>query len=96
MESDLQARERTSWTPSEGSASAGSAPSSSTRSGRPQADQNAFMSAEGVSRRASWQAQMSPAERAKQLEKEMKEKAKTGKQQTGKFVKVGEKTMNVS
>lgn len=50
----------------------------------------------GASRRASWQAQMSPAERAKQLEKEMKEKAKTSKMQTGKFVKVGEKTMDVS
>lgn len=92
----MQANVRSSWPTSESSTGAGSS-SARSSTGRPQADQNAFMTVEGgASRRASWQAQMSPAERAKQLEKEMKEKAKTSKMQTGKFVKVGEKTMDVS
>lgn len=66
--------------------------STSSSSGRPQADPNAFMTSNDQGgRRASWQSEMSPAERAKALEQEMKEKAKARKQQrgTGKLMKVG-------
>jgi hypothetical protein len=66
--------------------------STSSSSGRPQADPNAFMTSnDQAGRRASWQSEMSPAERAKALEQEMKEKAKGRKQQrgSGKLMKVG-------
>lgn len=59
--------------------------------GRPVADQNAFLDREGKPK--PWQSEIPPTERAKQLEQEMKERSKG--QRKEKTVAVGDKVMRV-
>ncbi|KAG0181085.1 hypothetical protein DFQ28_005436 [Apophysomyces sp. BC1034] len=71
---------------------------SSTGSTRPVADPNAFMT-DSDDIGEVWQKQITPADRAKQLEMEMKEKARLRKMSGGmpeKMLKVGEKVVRLT
>ncbi|KAF7721176.1 hypothetical protein EC973_005143 [Apophysomyces ossiformis] len=70
----------------------------STGSTRPVADPNAFIT-DNDETTETWQRQMSPAERAKQLEMEMKEKERLRKMSGGmteKMLKVGDKVVRMT